>query len=789
MAATTARTSLVEQKRMQWAKEKEEMARLVGNLVPLKTSSTIRTAIGAYSNDRRSSLAEMNGNKHCHPRYASTLSLRSLASDISGACTTSLRNLDYTSASLISLQDQMELEHMSRRRSPSLPPIYGKDDYRYQDCDSNGQQHQSRSNYRCSHRRSGTVKDKTQQQQQQQPQRQRANDEREGETSGYASDNVEPTSQQQVLLLPCHVNCNNPDSMMGERTWQNAYYIDGNSLPSSRKLASLRAGEFNRQRWGSVWGQETSRDPPPPSWLERGLSRLDHTSQVLVINHDSTSPDSSTTGSLGSDTNKKYLRGHSRPVDAEIIQEREIKRQKALEMQSAIKQQLEEREKKRREEKEKKLRDERAEEERIQREMGLEKQRLEEEQRRQREKEAAKARKSKAMQEILEAAERKAKEEKTSRRRQHDDGTNGNNGNEEAESSEAKRDNSLRAVIDKDTKQAINQHETIDTCGSPREALRLPISQEVAIVLSGRIENPELLGKSPLKLVNLVVSPSSGSGLESADSRRSDSASVALSALLNGFNGSPVILSTGSRNSPRLLTPSKYRLPSGRECATQTDCEGETESQGFDEKVYETKIKDLKGRKEIVNNNKREVEKSTTSTGPVEESSTKSSKRGNRRQARTSIESRPRWNANRPGTRYRTQSEKDPHYQRRLRLRRQGVETSDEGSSDFRHSPEPSRRNKHGVAKAKPRNSARRKANKQHDNYDADLSMDSLNSLVPVHTDKNGRVSIERRDNVKDVWCGNDILSHLSSLRNGLIMKKREWDLQECPISPITEIY
>lgn len=33
-----------------------------------------------------------------------------------------------------------------------------------------------------------------------------------------------------------------------------------------------------------------------------------------------------------------------------------------------------------------------------------------------------------------------------------------------------------------------------------------------------------------------------------------------------------------------------------------------------------------------------------------------------------------------PGTRYRTQSEKDPHYQRRMRLRRNRVESSDEGS-------------------------------------------------------------------------------------------------------------
>lgn len=84
--------------------------------------------------------------------------------------------------------------------------------------------------------------------------------------------------------------------------------------------------------------------------------------------------------------------------------------------------------------------------------------------------------------------------------------------------------------------------------------------------------------------------------------------------------------------------------------------------------------------------------------------------------------------------------------------------------SDFRRSPSPSRR-KHGITKAKSRSSARRKT--KLDNYDADLSMeDSLNSLVPLHTDKNGMINIDRRDSAGDDWSGDDILSHLSSLRN-----------------------
>lgn len=92
--------------------------------------------------------------------------------------------------------------------------------------------------------------------------------------------------------------------------------------------------------------------------------------KVLVINHDSaSSPDSSTTGSTGSDINKvSHLRGQNIPMDAEILQEREMRRQKALELQNAIKQQLEEKDRQRKEEKERRLREEMMEDERIRRE-------------------------------------------------------------------------------------------------------------------------------------------------------------------------------------------------------------------------------------------------------------------------------------------------------------------------------------------------------------------------------------------------------------------------------------
>lgn len=95
-------------------------------------------------------------------------------------------------------------------------------------------------------------------------------------------------------------------------------------------------------------------------------------------------------------------------------------------------------------------------------------------------------------------------------------------------------------------------------------------------------------------------------------------------------------------------------------------------------------------------------------------------------------------------------------------------------------SPSPDRR-KSNNGKLKSRNTMRRKAKLE--NYDADLSMDSLNSVVPLRIDKNGKINIEdraekkmrsdgtscnakRSNNDSNVWCGQEILSKLSSLRS-----------------------
>ncbi|XP_072760223.1 uncharacterized protein [Anoplolepis gracilipes] len=834
------RTSLVEQKRLQWAKEREEMARLGANWGPLKANNNYnRTHI-------RLSLEEIKDKRSAQPlratgRYGSTVSLKSLVTKSSGNGNNNLRCLDYNSGSLINLRDQMDMTQI-RRRSPSLPPIFNKEQQQYfcqleqqRDFGVEGSRYQSQRSQKLEHHRSNNHRETHKE-----PRHYGSpGEEREGETSGYASDSIDvPQAGQRVLPKDDGKAASRME--MTEKTWQNPYCTTPeSSLPPSRRLSSGRLGELNRPRWGSVWGQDGRSDPPPPSWL----SRLGQSSQVLVINHDSaSSPDSSTTGSTSSDTNKvSYLRGQNIPVDADILQEREARRQKALELQNAIKQQLEEKDRQRKEEKERRMREERLEDERIQRHREKEMERFEEEQRILREKEAAKLKKAQTMREVLEAAERLAKEERKNRRKRdgHIDENNDvvtQSSNELNATVNVEEDNcsqaqkqSANSIPDypvekskspKDAKEADNYRESENDsqkdsqkdCSQPNYAdkseeatldptpkpLQVPVSKDVAIVLSGRLEDPEILSRANLQLVNLVMTPSPRRFAENT----ADYLSLGLNTIMrnNGSARYPRKASSALVEN-RLLTPSKYRALAGRDFGTQTDVESDV--QELREKLQNQSIRDqdaegTKDRKDTTNASRRNVEKSSN-VNPGEEISIKTLPRS-KSQPRTTLDSRPRWNANRPGTRYRTQSEKDPHYQRRLRLRRRQVESSDEGS----RSPSPDRR-KSNNGKSKSRNTVRRKVKLE--NYDADLSMDSLNSVVPLRIDKNGKINIEDRAEKKirsdstsrnanrakrsdndnsNVWCGQEILSKLSSLRSGLLMKQIEWDSERCLVSPAT---
>lgn len=280
--------------------------------------------------------------------------------------------------------------------------------------------------------------------------------------------------------------------------------------------------------------------------------------------------------------------------------------------------------------------------------------RFEEEQRILREKEAAKLKKAQAMREVLEAAERLAKEERKNRRKRdghvdEDDvvtqSFNESNAVVKIDTREEQNclqmqnlaadyppkksknpkdveeaDNYRESEIDKDSRKEYSQPNYADkseeaTLDSSPKSLQVPVSKDVAIVLSGRLEDPEILSRANLQLVNLVMTPSPRKLAENT----ADYLSLGLNTIIRN-NGSPRNPRKSSRDSVssstfmenRLLTPSKYRTLAGRDFGTQTDVESDV--QELREKLQNQSIRDqdiegTKNRKDTTNASRRNVEK------------------------------------------------------------------------------------------------------------------------------------------------------------------------------------
>lgn len=278
--------------------------------------------------------------------------------------------------------------------------------------------------------------------------------------------------------------------------------------------------------------------------------------------------------------------------------------------------------------------------------------RLEEEQRILREKEAAKLKKAQAMREVLEAAERLAKEERKNRRKR-DEHTDEDADVVTQSSKESKKSNATARVSTreeencsqaqkqstnssadyseekskspKDVKEADNYRESENDKDSPSnykseeatpdpnpKSLQVPVSKDVAIVLSGRLEDPEILSRANLQLVNLVMTPSPRRFAENT----AEYLSLGVNTIMRN-NGSPRKSRKSSRDGAssalvenRLLTPRKYRTLGGRDFGTQTDVESDI--QELREKLQDQSIRDqgiTKDRKDTTNASRRNVEK------------------------------------------------------------------------------------------------------------------------------------------------------------------------------------
>lgn len=141
-----------------------------------------------------------------------------------------------------------------------------------------------------------------------------------------------------------------------------------------------------------------------PNWLEKSLCEArDSEEETMSISVQSVS---------------SFLRGQNVPVDPFVLAEREEKRRRAMELQEAIKQQLEERENIKKMEREKLYQQERLEEERLARQMEIERLRLEKEQHKQNEKLENERKKEEMMKKALEKAAIDAQIEREKKRRE-----------------------------------------------------------------------------------------------------------------------------------------------------------------------------------------------------------------------------------------------------------------------------------------------------------------------------------------------------------------------------------
>lgn len=177
----------------------------------------------------------------------------------------------------------------------------------------------------------------------------------------------------------------------GRAKW-NSYLFDSFSKGNNNGSENIINGRSSRNTTNG------------PIWLEKSLSEArDSEEETMSISVQSVS---------------SFLRGQNVPIDPFVLAEREEKRRKALELQQAIKQQLEERENLRKYEKEKKYLQEKQEEERLAMQMEIERQRLEKEQKIQNEKLENERKKEETMKKALEKAALEAKIEKEKKRRE-----------------------------------------------------------------------------------------------------------------------------------------------------------------------------------------------------------------------------------------------------------------------------------------------------------------------------------------------------------------------------------
>lgn len=376
--------------------------------------------------------------------------------------------------------------------------------------------------------------------------------------------------------------------------------------------------------------------------------------------------------------------------------QRENKRIKALELQSAILSQLEDRERRRQEEREIKLREEKLEELRIQRQQEEDRQKIEQEKRKNQEKQLLEQRKLETLKKALEDAERKARLEKEKRFTILKQTLNASIVNEQ----KSKVPNMINEPKSKMAALSQEQNPKLETKEETKptveeEAIRRNESQsptQTNRIYAAKSQNskskefnshqttafnsPRPIGAGNLNLFIHNVPP-----LSLSDNSQYSIVPIGINGeVINGQqNGlqlavivpqnlnSGISLSLNSLNNSndsaevaKVLTPRKYRSGRSKDATTQTD---QSIFQHTAEKANDTDDIERKQNKDYSH-----IDENAPQDNP--HSNLKKDRRyRSEDRYKKEIENRPKWGVNRPAAQYKKQSEKDPFYSQKRKLR------------------------------------------------------------------------------------------------------------------------
>ncbi|XP_069359120.1 kinesin-related protein 12-like isoform X1 [Maniola hyperantus] len=654
--------SLVQQKKQQWAQEREEMSHLY---LPWGSGE----------------------------RYTNRLQVRNQF------------------ASSLELHKQSSYEYqepIQRQRSPSLPPIHNIELNKSLE----DRRHKEVLNRNLSSAKRFAFYD----------------EDAEGDTSGYGSETLNIKNQFESFHgAPLNHSNNNVVA------WQE-HGKDNRKLPSSGRSGmtdgalsarSTSGPEEGRPRWGDrgvatgrLWEptaptarlpQMPNQNKGTPSWVERGLNMIDNASDVLVVDQRSSTNsglDCDRSSYNGSDEGRTFLRGQNAPLEPEVKAQRENKRIKALELQSAILNQLEEREKLRQEERERKLREERIEEIRIQRQQEEDRLRLEEEKRRSKEKQILEQRKLETLKKALEDAEKKArldKEKKFSCHRQtalfnetnDQDKINENIPCEIPQSSPTKTCSPSKTHRTYNVQSATSQKENISqqtsAFNSPRSITASNLNLFIHNVPPIALTDNNHFNIVPIGITSaaeIINGQSNNIQLAVLVPQNKNVYSMSLNSIDNIHESGEI---------QKILTPSKYRNLKTRDACTQTDTDICTPC--YDRGEKEDTERAIDKHYPNIDENAPQDHRSTTK---------KDRRLRSEERYKKDIETRPKWGANRPVAQYKKQSEKDPFYTQKRKIRqkyRPQVRQYISHSSEDSRSPSPQTRSEKTNNNVKQRNS------------------------------------------------------------------------------------